>query len=84
MLFVRNLIPVAASRIVGLVDIATAADSGWNFMFRRCVWRLDETGERIELFFGVPFEFWANDGPRFQREALEGARELVGKRLLVP
>jgi hypothetical protein len=82
MIFVRNLVPIAASRIVGLVDLIVPPDGGWNFVFRRCPWILDERGERVELFFGVPFEFLSPlDGPKFRRLALDGARALVGQKL---
>jgi hypothetical protein len=82
MIFVSNLVPIAGNRIVGLVDLIVPPDDCWNLVFRRCPWICDERGERVELLFGVPFEFSSPlEGPKFQKLALNGARALIDQKL---
>jgi hypothetical protein len=74
MIIVRNLVPIAGNKIVASVDVI-CADPPWRFVFRRCRWRLDEQGERLELPCG-PFEFIDPDNAlKWQRLGLHAARE---------
>jgi hypothetical protein len=80
---VRGLVPVAGNSILGLIDIIIIAGP-WQFVFRRCRWRVDQHGERVETVCG-PFEFRsAEQAAEFQRLALAGARNLVDQKLPLP
>jgi hypothetical protein len=76
---VRNLVPVAGNNILGLVDVIVI-DGPWQFVFRRCRWRIDEHGERVETVCG-PFELRSPGATaEFQRLVLAGARQLVDQK----
>lgn len=72
---IHNLIPIAAIKILALVDISVPA---WRITFRRCRWMRDPHGERIEFACNDVCFQNHGDARRFQEAAIAACREAAG------